>query len=459
MKDVNALKTFLEKYPGLKGGSVVLGLIVLFFGIIYLFSSHDEPQPTKTTSSSDQKVQFDSPVENLDTQSYLVEHTQNQINAALLQNHVEASEIQSLKGSLKAKDDAMVTQKSRMDTLDLKLSRLEQQMMAASKKPRESDNEQVGQDLTTVSPDGLQDDAIQLAHKLTSKTSDAVIIPTKNPDTFVPSGTYVLASITGGADAPAGVTSQGNPTPMLFRFLDEGHLPNHGSSHLKGCVATAAAIGDVSSERGLIRLERLSCKRSDGSILDIPIEATVFGTDGKDGVRGAVVRRDKALVENAFTAGLFSGVSKGLQQSYSLTNLTPLGGVTQTVSGGHLLDYGAASGAESALEKIADYEIQQAEQYHPDIQVSAGQVVDIVFLKGFYLDGQDHENDADKIPYAAITPENSPLTTLIQTATPSQTDTPNSGSQTTPVTPPPLPLSPDEMARLKQLNSTQGGSP
>ena len=98
--------------------------------------------------------------------------------------------------------------------------------------------------------------------------NDSSIRPLKNPLTFVPAGTFVRAIALGGADASAGVTSQANPTPMLFRLLDKGTLPNHHESQLKNCIATAAVMGDVSSERGEIRLERLSCTRANGEIVE-----------------------------------------------------------------------------------------------------------------------------------------------------------------------------------------------
>ena len=49
------------------------------------------------------------------------------------------------------------------------------------------------------------------------------------------------------------------------------------------------------------------------------------------------------------------------------------------------------------MDKIADYNIRRADQYHPVIQLSAGTIVDVVFLKGFYLDGQKHDNEKESI--------------------------------------------------------------
>ena len=56
------------------------------------------------------------------------------------------------------------------------------------------------------------------------------------------------------------------------------------------------------------------------------------------------------------------------------------------------------------MDKIADYNIRRADQYHPVIQLSAGTIVDVVFLKGFYLDGQKHDNEKESIlpPFESV---------------------------------------------------------
>ncbi len=221
--------------------------------------------------------------------------------------------------------------------------------------------------------------------------------PSKTPDTFVPAGTFVRAVMLGGADASTGVNSQSNPTPVLFRLLDVGTLPNHQQSHLKDCVATAAVIGDISSERGQMRLERLSCVSSNHrEVIELPVEGTVFGPEGKNGVRGVPLWREGALLKRAFIAGSLSGFSQGIASQYTTTALSPTGAVS-SVNNSDIFKFGAAQGVSNAMDKIADYNIRRADQYHPVIQLSAGTIVDVVFLKGFYLDGQKHDNEKEAI--------------------------------------------------------------
>jgi conjugal transfer pilus assembly protein TraB len=253
---------------------------------------------------------------------------------------------------------------------------------------------------------------------LTPIVNEENIEPQKNPDTYVPSGTFAKAVMIGGADASAAVNSQSNPSPMLFRIIASGTLPNHRKSHLKDCVVTAAVVGDISSERGLIRLENLSCTFKNNEVVDQPVEGTIFGPEGKNGIRGNPVWRDGPVVQRAFAAGFLSGVSSGVTSSYQTNSISPQGNV-QTLNPSKVFQNGLASGASKSMDKLADYEIQRAEQYHPVIQLSAGTVVDVVFLKGFYLDGRKHDdknnsigNYSDNVAHLFPEPSNAPALPL-----------------------------------------------
>ena len=207
---------------------------------------------------------------------------------------------------------------------------------------------------------------------------------TCTPTTCVPAGTFARAVILGGADANASVNGQSNTSPILLRLLNNGTLPNGGHSPLKGCFVIAETYGDVSSERGEVRLKRLSCVRPDGKELDKSVEGTVFDVSGKEGIRGKVVMRNGPILLWAGMSGLFSGLGNGLQQAQSTQSVSPLGS-TSTISTGNLLQYGAYSGANSALGKLSNYYIKRADQYHAIVEISAGNVVDVLFQSGFSL--------------------------------------------------------------------------
>ena len=202
---------------------------------------------------------------------------------------------------------------------------------------------------------------------------------------YVPPGTFAKAVLLSGADTNAGVHGQSDTIPITMRVLDNGTLPNGERSSLKGCFVTAAAYGDASSERGQIRLQRLSCVRKpNGLVLDIPIEGTINDMGGSDGIRGHVVMRNNKLIWNAGVSGVLSGIGSAMQQSATTQSVSPLG-VTSAIQPSKVFQYGAFGGANSALGKLADYYIKLADMYHPIVQIHAGSQVNIVFLKGFSL--------------------------------------------------------------------------
>lgn len=229
-----------------------------------------------------------------------------------------------------------------------------------------------------------------------SKKVSTTIVEDRNPQTYVPAGTFASAVLLSGLDASAGVTSQSQPRPVLLRVVDDGTLPNHKQSHLQDCLITAAGYGDISSERAYIRLERMSCTKEKEVITDFPVFGYVSGPDGKAGIRGIPVWREGVLLQRGFVSGLFSGLGQGVANGFTTTSVSPLG-TTQTVSGSDIAKQGIASGAGTALGKLADYNIQRAEQYQPIIQVSAGTTVEVVFHTGFYLDGRGRPESQESL--------------------------------------------------------------
>ncbi|PSW24313.1 conjugal transfer protein TraB, partial [Photobacterium phosphoreum] len=134
------------------------------------------------------------------------------------------------------------------------------------------------------------------------------------PDNYVPAGAFVTAVMTGGADANAGVNGTSDTAPVTFRAINDGFLPNGKSSHLKNCFFTASVFGEISSSRGVVRTDRMSCTLPNNEILDIPVQATAFNF-GKNGIRGTAVMRNGKIIQMAGISGIFTGLgatAKGL---------------------------------------------------------------------------------------------------------------------------------------------------
>jgi len=215
----------------------------------------------------------------------------------------------------------------------------------------------------------------------------------------VTAGTYARAVLLSGADTNAGVDSQTNSIPVNLRFISQGTLPNGYHSSLKGCFALASARGSVSSERGEVRLNRLSCIR-DGKVLDIAVQGIVVDQSGMNGLRGHLVMRNGPMLMNAGVAGFFSGVGQGLSSSLTTQSISPLGS-TNALPSSDVFKYGAYTGANNALGKLADYYIKMASLYHPVIEIHPGAIVDVLFLKSFSLEVKETDDAKTTVPTIA----------------------------------------------------------
>ncbi len=220
--------------------------------------------------------------------------------------------------------------------------------------------------------------------------ADAVAKPVAS---WLPAGAHAEAVVLAGVDASAGVSSQGDPRPVLMRITGPAWTAAEDATALQvdidGCTVTGAAHGDLSSEKVYVRFRTMTCVGPEpGTVVETEVAGFVAGS-GKTGVRGPVVSREGALVEKAFLAGMVSGVGQGVAQAFQPQAVAT--GTGATVANSTLSDIGRAglgAGASSAGQKVADYMIRRAEQYQPVIQLQAGTKVTLVFLEGARIDGR-----------------------------------------------------------------------
>ncbi len=211
---------------------------------------------------------------------------------------------------------------------------------------------------------------------------------------YIPSGSFFRAALLGGLDAPTGGQAQSNPHPILMRVQDNAFLPNRYRFKIKECLALGASHGDISSERAYIRLESLSCVRHDGKAIDVPVKGYVVGEDGKAGMRGRLVSKQGQVLANALVAGIGAGIGQAFQQSATSYSTNALGTVG-TVDAGKQMQAGIGTGVGKALDRLSQYYITLAEKMFPIIEVDAGRTVDVVFTKGFSLEGDSAEGSPD----------------------------------------------------------------
>ena len=207
---------------------------------------------------------------------------------------------------------------------------------------------------------------------------------TKRVDNYLPVS-FTRAVLLGGLDAPTGGQSQTNPHPVLLRLVDSAVLPNRYRGEVRECFVIGAGYGDISSERAYIRTENLSCIRHDGSTLEIAIQGSIFGEDGKVGMRGRLVTKQGQLLANALLAGVVSGIGTAFSQYYTTTTTSTFGTIS-TTDPSKAIQSGLGTGVGSAMNRLANYYISLAEKVFPVIEIDAGRMVDVVLTKGVVID-------------------------------------------------------------------------
>ena len=228
--------------------------------------------------------------------------------------------------------------------------------------------------------------------------ADAVAKPVSS---WLPAGAHAEAVVLAGVDASAGVSSQGDPRPVLMRITGPAWTAAEDGTAMQvdidGCTVTGAAHGDLSSEKVYVRFRTMTCAGPEpGTVVETDVAGFVAGS-GKTGVRGPVVSREGALVEKAFLAGMVSGVGQGVAQAFQPQAVaTGTGAAVANTGLGDIGRAGLGAGASSAGQKVADYMIRRAEQYQPVVQLQAGTKVTLVFLEGARIDGRATTQTAQK---------------------------------------------------------------
>jgi len=170
-------------------------------------------------------------------------------------------------------------------------------------------------------------------------------------------------------------------------------MPNGKTYNMDQCRVTGEIWGDISSERGEVRTKNISCILKNGKHIDMPFDGHV-AYQGKQGIRGKPVMRNGQIIGYAGMAGLLSGFGEGIKSA-----ATPSVGLgaTASVGAGDVFKQGIGGGASKAADTLSQYWIKRAEQYHPVIDIGAGNSVTVVFQQGFRLETiEDIEADKDK---------------------------------------------------------------
>lgn len=222
------------------------------------------------------------------------------------------------------------------------------------------------------------------AKKVDSATTQ-VEKPLKTPS--LPAGSILTGVLLTGMDAPTGQAARREPFPALVRVQLDAQLPNRFRSDVRECFLLVSGYGDLSSERAYLRGETLSCICEDGRTIEEPLDAFAIGEDGKAGIRGRLVSKQGQAISRSMMAGFLGGMSQAFDTHPvpSLNLMSGMGSKTQqyqSIFSKDLLQGSAVKGAGQALDRVAKFYLEMAENLYPVIEIDAGKRIDIIVKKG-----------------------------------------------------------------------------
>lgn len=208
---------------------------------------------------------------------------------------------------------------------------------------------------------------------------------------FVPAGSIMRGIFLNGVDMPTGQQARSQPTPALVRIKDLAILPNRVRADVRECFIIVSGYGDLASERAYLRGETFTCVRADGGVIEVPVESYAVGEDGKVGIRGRVVSKQGAMLAKALQAGFLQAFAAMFNQVPAIpvynTNNSNSNNQQQYQStfSGQAAVSAAAHGVGSAMDRLANYYMDLAEQTFPVLEVDAGRGVEIILNAGMSL--------------------------------------------------------------------------
>lgn len=388
------LKKFKKQF--ILGGGLVFVLILV---MVYSTDTKDTPPPEKIQSSqvyTAVKKLNPSTADVLLQQNEQQQLQQAQINQQLLQK------INDLESQNQAYRQAALEQESNTNALNDKLGKLNTTKIAASgtaanyapQKPVKA----VFED--DINNDGGSDDSTfeSSTQKVVANNTSDKSEEIKSISTYIPSNTFVKGTLIVALSANTGGNADTTPTPFLVRLTDFARLPNEFRAKLRSCMVGGSGFGDLSTERIKMRLTKMSCVLKNGQAIDIQVDGYVAGEDSKPGMRGMVVTHSGGVAAKATLAGFIQGIGTIGQAVGQTQTITPLGGVTTTISPDQAVTAGVGSGISQAGQTLSQYYMNMLTQISPSIEVSAGRHVTVVFTSGVELklpiNSQDGSNNS-----------------------------------------------------------------
>ena len=190
----------------------------------------------------------------------------------------------------------------------------------------------------------------------------------------LPATSLLTGTLITGLDASTAQQSKRDPFPVLVRVQKTAILPNRYQADVRECFVLMAGYGDLSSERAYMRGETISCVLTSGKVIETRLEGYAAGEDGKAGVRGTLVTKQGQFIARALLVGFLQGAAEVFSKGDSITFGVSQSNTDQPNPWGTA----AMKGTGNALDRIAEFYIDQAYNLFPVIEIDAGRQLDIV---------------------------------------------------------------------------------
>lgn len=206
------------------------------------------------------------------------------------------------------------------------------------------------------------------------------------PEVRIPAGGILRGVLLSGLDAPTGRAARQDPYPALLRLKHTALLPNRFRADVRECFLLVGGYGDLGSERVYLRAESINCVRQDGRTLEVAVDGYAVGEDGKVGVRGRLVNKQGQVIGQALQVSFLQGFSQLFSTVPAATVATGTGAVPfQQVFSGAAMQGAMLSGTGEALERLAEYYLDMAENLFPVLEVDAGRGIEVILNRGVGL--------------------------------------------------------------------------
>jgi hypothetical protein len=219
-------------------------------------------------------------------------------------------------------------------------------------------------------------------------------------ETHIPAGSFAEGVMLTGVFAPV----EGQAMPVQIRLTSDWTTPNRGRVPLGDAFVVGKAQGDANSERAIVQLEKLSYVHTTGRTIEVGVNGYIADKDGIQGAGGKYVWRAQELLLYSAFAGGAQGAGDALSQSQTSTQVNPLGGAAQILTGdvGKFAGGRALSGAASQMnQSIA----KRLNEISPAIWVPNGRRVTVILIDGATfpnLDPKEIDRGDSHAPFSGL---------------------------------------------------------